>query len=194
MENFNTEHAQPISDEDLQWVEELLPTADGNVLAPMLMMQRMAARIRQLEVQVSDAEYEHQQYASLREHMATQPQVNEAGVIAELRAWLSERRAGWSRVEATGVISGAERARVHARADSHDSVLRKLQELVAQHAERARAGRVAEIKQFYSYMDKHFLAIGIDPPSDRRTVEQRAQAWADAYLGSPESDIPKTDS
>ena len=44
--------ALPISDEDLQWVEELLPTADGNVLAPMLMMQRMAARIRQLEAEV----------------------------------------------------------------------------------------------------------------------------------------------
>ena len=46
---------QPISDEDLEWVEELLPTGDGNVLAPMEMMQRMATRIRAAEQQLAEA-------------------------------------------------------------------------------------------------------------------------------------------
>ena len=134
MENFNTEHAQPISDEDLQWVEELLPTADGNVLAPMLMMQRMAARIRELEARL---------------------QVNEEGVIAELRGWLKDED------------MHAIRRRDSRWQNAIFSVRVKLDSLVAQLAgagasrEPARAEQVAEAKRVLEWTQSQFeLAAG----------------------------------
>ena len=157
----NTEHALPISDEELakledhfrhmtdgHWHDECeycLARRTGYGLTTPL--SGLVARIRELEAR---------------------PQVNEAGVIAELRAWLENRS------PTTTVLGGAVEVGLSV-------ALIKLDELVAQHAEQARAERVAEAAMAFEW-----LFLNTEPSSRLAADESELLEAAEAYVAAQE--------